>query len=135
MTNGSGRGDAGLPNLEPMFDEMRAAPEIVRPSMFWESLNERNVRQLSESGFESFKQTINRNYFQFLPADPRNEQFQAVLRYWFRRPSPRPFSARFTDRSRLAAPSTGSEGAGARALQGRPLPPVRGAALGLRARS
>jgi putative sugar O-methyltransferase len=102
-----------LSNLEPMFDEMRVAPEIVRPSMFWESLNERNVRQLHEAGFESFKQTINRNYFQFLPADPRNEQFQSVLRYWLRRPSPRPFSARFTDRSRLAAPS---EGIRARAL-------------------
>jgi putative sugar O-methyltransferase len=98
---------APLPNLDAMFDEMRRAPAIVRPSVFWESLNERNVRQLREDGFESFKQTVNRNYFQFLPADPRNEQFQAVLRSWLKRPTPRPFGARFTDRSRLGAPSDG----------------------------
>jgi putative sugar O-methyltransferase len=100
---------AALPNLEPMFAEMRIAPEIVRPSMFWESLNARNMRQLEHPGFESFKQTINRNYFMFVPADRGNEQLRAMmramLRYWLRNPSPRIFSARLSDRSRLSVPT------------------------------
>src|SRR5207302_985790 len=75
---------AELPNLRPMLEEIDSAPEIVRPSMFWDSLNERNLRQLEESGFRSFKQTVNRNYFQFLPADPRNEQFRGMMWRWLR---------------------------------------------------
>jgi putative sugar O-methyltransferase len=95
-----------LPNLEPMFEEMGNAPEIVRPDRFWTSLNERNVRQLREAGFESFKQTINRNYFQFLPADPRNEQFRAMVRRWLERPARQVFSARISDPSTLEVPPT-----------------------------
>jgi putative sugar O-methyltransferase len=103
-----------LANLAPMLEEMRSAPSIVRPSKFWEALNERNLHQLDEAGFERFKQTINRNYFQFLPADPRNEQFRAVLSSWLRRPRPRVLTARLADRSRLFA-DTGASGS--RALQ------------------
>jgi putative sugar O-methyltransferase len=88
-----------------MFAEMRIAPEIVKPSMFWERLNKRNLRQLEHPGFESFKQTINRNYFLFLPADRGNELFRAMMRHWLRSPSPRVFSARLSDRSRLLVPT------------------------------
>jgi putative sugar O-methyltransferase len=94
---------AELPNLDPMLAEMEIAPEIVRPSMFWERLNERNMRQLRETGLENFKQTINRNYFQFLPRDRNSDQFRAMLSYWLRRPTPRVFSSRLRDRARLVA--------------------------------
>jgi putative sugar O-methyltransferase len=97
------RVSAELPNLEPMLAEMEIAPEIVRPSMFWERLNERNMRQLRETGVESFKQTINRNYFQFLPRDRNSDQFRAMLSHWLRRPTPRVFSSRLRDRSRVVA--------------------------------
>src|SRR5690349_16549895 len=102
-----------LPNLRPMLEELDSAPEIVRPSMFWDTLNERNLRQLEESGFHSFKQTVNRNYFQFLPADPRNEQFRAMTWRWLRKPVPHVFSARLNDRASLMPPASGI---GARAL-------------------
>jgi putative sugar O-methyltransferase len=78
---------------------MRSAPEIVRPSAYWETLNELNLKQLEEEGLTSFKRTVNRNYFQFFPSDPRSEQFRAMLRWWLRHPERRVLSARLSDPS------------------------------------
>lgn len=86
-----------------MLDEMRQAPEIVRPSSFWEEMNQVNLQELENAGLESFKQTVNTHYFQFLPADPRNEQFRAMMRFWARNPSRTPLSARLTDPDSLPA--------------------------------
>jgi putative sugar O-methyltransferase len=76
-----------LSTLPAMFDEMRDAPPIVRPSRFWEYLNELNLQQLSAEGFEEFKRTVNRNYFQF-QLSAAQSQYLAVARAWVR-PRPR----------------------------------------------
>ena len=54
-------------------------------------------------GITSFKRTVNANYFQFFPSDPRSEQFRAMLRYWLRRPARSVFSARLSDPSSFPA--------------------------------
>jgi len=97
-----------------MLDEMRDAPEVVRPSAFWEQLNEAHLRWLEERGFDAFKRTVNQQYFQFVPVSPftpreaRNHplreqyrsisrQFRAVLGRSLRRPTPRVLSASLVD--------------------------------------
>ncbi len=86
-----------------MWAEMESAPGIVQPSSFWETLNERNVRQLDEAGFEQFKRTVNQNYFSWIPHAVRDDQLRALLRAWTRRPTPAVFSARLGDVSMLEA--------------------------------
>jgi putative sugar O-methyltransferase len=88
----------GLPNLSAMAAELREAPAIVQPSVLWEELNERNLAQLEEQGFDEFKRTVNGNYFQFIPAATKgSEQFQAVLRDFIRHPRLRALGARVID--------------------------------------
>jgi putative sugar O-methyltransferase len=73
--------DGALVGVEAMTAEMRAAPEIVRPSRFWEYHAELQYRELSEQGgFAEFKRSINQHYFQFLVCDPREPQYRAALR-------------------------------------------------------
>jgi hypothetical protein len=79
-----------------MLDEMESAPVVVRPSAYWELLNARNFDQLAGAGFEEFKRTVNRNYFNWVPTSPLDEQFRAVARAWLRRP------VRAVGRARLA---------------------------------
>jgi putative sugar O-methyltransferase len=90
---------SGLPSLRAMLDEMEIAPEIVRPSAFWESMNEVNLKELEAAGLTTFKRTINRHDFRILPSDPRNKQFRAMARYVMRRRATRVLSARLSDPS------------------------------------
>jgi putative sugar O-methyltransferase len=94
-----------LPNLRPMLDEMRDAPEIVRPSAFWEHFGERHVAELETQGFAEFKRTVNRDYFQFLQVDPRFDQFRAMMVRWMRHPRLRVAAADFGEQ--LPGPSYG----------------------------
>ena len=89
-----------------MWQEMSAAPEIVQPSDFWQSLNRRNADQLDEKGFGHFKRTVNQNYFGWIPHALRDDQFLAVLKAWLRRPTPRVFGVRLGDVSTLEAGSS-----------------------------
>lgn len=86
-----------------MWAEMEAAPAIVQPSDFWRSLNERNLRQLDDSGFARFKRTVNQNYFSWVPHSLRDDQLRAMVKAWLRHPEPRAFSARLGDVSTLEA--------------------------------
>jgi putative sugar O-methyltransferase len=79
-----------------MFEEMALAPEVFRPSAFWQHLNEHNVEQLRRAGFSRFKRTINQNYFGWVPTTPADPQFRSVLRDWLAHPSGRPLAARLT---------------------------------------
>jgi putative sugar O-methyltransferase len=88
---------AGLPALPAMLEEMRGAPEMVRPSAYWSFLNELNIDQLSASGFAEFKRTVNQNYFNFLPTGLGSDQFRAVLRRWLARPAGPVLGARVLD--------------------------------------
>ena len=88
----------GLDGLDEMLAEMRGAPELFRPSELWEELNERNLGQLANGGFDDFKRTVNGNYFQFVPPSTRgSEQFRAVLEKFVRNPSPAVLRAGFTN--------------------------------------
>jgi putative sugar O-methyltransferase len=82
-----------LPGLGEMLAELRAAPAIYSPSAFWEHHTDLNLRQLEEAGFGEFKQTINRNYFQFVVTSPSDPQYRSVLRAWLRHPRPAPLGA------------------------------------------
>jgi putative sugar O-methyltransferase len=84
-----------------MLEEMRSAPEIVRPSAYWTYLNELNVDQLAATGFAEFKRTVNQNYFNFLPTGLGSEQFRAVLKAWLAHPSTAVFGARVLDPGHL----------------------------------
>jgi len=86
-----------------MWSEMDRAPGVVQPSTFWETLNELNVRQLDEAGFERFKRTVNQNYFSWTPHSILDDQLHATLRAWARRPTPYVFSARLGDVAVLEA--------------------------------
>jgi putative sugar O-methyltransferase len=80
-----------------MTDEVMSAPEIYRPSRFWDDLNDRNQRQIDEVGFDSFKRTVNQNYFNWLIVDPKDPQLRRLLRSWLRRPVPAVLGARVQD--------------------------------------
>jgi len=90
--------ETGIAKLPSMLDELRQAPPIVHPSRFWEHFTELNLRQLADDGFDEFKRTINRNYFQFQLADPRSPQYRAVAGAWLRHPRPAVFGARLAER-------------------------------------
>jgi len=90
--------DTGLAKLPSMIEEIRQAPAIVAPSRFWEYFADLNLRQLSDEGFEEFKRTINRNYFQFQVGDPRTSQYRAVLRASLAHPRPAVLGARLAER-------------------------------------
>jgi putative sugar O-methyltransferase len=92
-----------LPGLEAMLDELRCAPEVYRPSQFWEYLAGVQYRELAdEGGFAAFKRSVNRHYFQFMVTGVRDPQFRAVARQWLRHPRPRALFTRL--RGPLPAP-------------------------------
>ena len=55
--------DTLAPELELMIRAYQESKPEVAASKYWIQLNERNVRQICEKGFENFKQTVARNYF------------------------------------------------------------------------
>lgn len=81
-------------DLAGMIAEMQQASALVRPSAFWEELNDLGLHQLERSGMPEFKRTLNSNYFQWLPTSMKDEQVRAVARRWLASPTPRVFSAR-----------------------------------------
>lgn len=74
-----------LPGLAEMSAEVQRGPEVIRPSAFWEAWSEQHLRVLAEAGFASFKRTINRNYFNWVPRSPLDDQFRVVARDGLRR--------------------------------------------------
>lgn len=49
--------------VEEMFTALKKGPKEVMPSLYWDYLNEKNIKELSDSGFQNFKRTIALNYF------------------------------------------------------------------------
>lgn len=86
----------GTGNLQAMFDELEAAPEIYRPTEFWRQFAELHLQQLNEDGFDRFKQTINRNYFQFQLTNPLHTQARLMWSKWLRKPSVAPLRVKYT---------------------------------------
>jgi putative sugar O-methyltransferase len=52
--------------LELMFDGLSTAPVQMLPSAYWEELNNNNLSQLEQFGYENFKRTLALNYFTWL---------------------------------------------------------------------
>jgi putative sugar O-methyltransferase len=52
-----------ISRIQEMLAELAFASDLVRPSKFWEELNQRNIQQLNDEGYENFKRTVARNYF------------------------------------------------------------------------
>lgn len=90
-------------DLPAMLEEIACAPEVIRPSEFWTSLNAHNLRQLEDEGFAHFKRTINQNYFSWVPNSRYDEQLRMLVKAWLRHPQPRVVTARLGDVSLLEA--------------------------------
>ncbi|MDQ3639906.1 MAG: putative sugar O-methyltransferase [Actinomycetota bacterium] len=86
-------------SVRAMVGEMEIAVALVRPSAYWQFLNEMNAGQLERYGYSAFKRTVNGNYFQWLPRGPRDPQFRAVLREWFLHPTWSAVDARLEERT------------------------------------
>ena len=83
--------------LADLLDEMKSAPEVYRPSIFWEQLAAVGVQQLKESGFENFKRTVNMKYFNWNVLGIIRHQLLPVLSQWLRHPDVEVFVAEFSD--------------------------------------
>ncbi|MDX8520449.1 putative sugar O-methyltransferase [Mesorhizobium dulcispinae] len=60
--------------LHSMVDEMKAAPEVMQPSKFWQDLNRRHAERTTSAGIANFKRTLAKDYFTWmrvLPWDPQ----------------------------------------------------------------
>jgi putative sugar O-methyltransferase len=65
--------------LQAMLDGLATAPAEVLPSRYWTELNQRNLRQLGESGYDAFKRTLARNYFTWV-VSPGDSQLRFLRR-------------------------------------------------------
>jgi putative sugar O-methyltransferase len=76
------------PDLGAMVTALAEAPEIYRPSRFWEALNREHLELLqSDSGFGGFKRTVNTSYFQFGSA-AFVTSLPLLIANWLRHPDP-----------------------------------------------
>jgi putative sugar O-methyltransferase len=92
----------GLGDLQEMFDELMDADPIFRPSKFWENLVRVHLTELREDGFEHFKRTVNRRYFQFQILSPFHPLARGLWLRWLRQPRLAPLRARFLDGHAIA---------------------------------
>ncbi len=67
------------PRLREMLDEFPKFREEILPSKYWEELNKKNLKQISDSSYENFKRTVARNYFTFI-VTPWNQQTRFLMR-------------------------------------------------------
>jgi putative sugar O-methyltransferase len=61
--------------LKLMIDCLSHGDQIYLPSKFWIELNSRNLNQLEMEGIGNFKQTVSQNYFTWIIARHRLDQF------------------------------------------------------------
>ncbi|MGD0462746.1 MAG: putative sugar O-methyltransferase [Tepidisphaeraceae bacterium] len=63
-----------------MIDGLAGAREEVLPSIFWTSLNKKNISQLeSGPGYENFKQTVACNYYTWVISPRKDPQTYALM--------------------------------------------------------
>jgi putative sugar O-methyltransferase len=95
----------GAAGLRELLAEVEGAPELYRPSVFWDELVALGLKQIEGAGFENFKRTVNMAYFNWGVIGILRHQFLAVLAPWCRRPRLGVFGARFPGH-RSSAPGT-----------------------------
>lgn len=74
---------------------LKDAPDLYRPSPFWETLALKNIAQLREGGGENFKRTVNMKYFNWNILGIVRHQLFPVFRYWLTNRNWSVFSAKF----------------------------------------
>ncbi len=67
------------PRLREMLDVFPKFREEILPSKYWEQLNKKNLKQISDSSYENFKRTVARHYFTFI-VTPWNHQTRFLMR-------------------------------------------------------
>lgn len=67
------------PRLQEMLDEFPKFREEVLPSKYWQELNKKNLRQISDNSYDNFKRTVARNYFTFI-VTPWDQQTRILMR-------------------------------------------------------
>lgn len=65
-----------------MVLEINNSKQIYRPSNFWLNLNQINLSQLHQNGYENFKRTLNQNYFNWAPTTFEDNQLKNLLEIW-----------------------------------------------------
>ncbi|MGZ2411717.1 putative sugar O-methyltransferase [Sphingomonas sp. F9_3S_D5_B_2] len=65
--------------LSQMDAAMRTAPEVVRPSKFWQELNRKHGERLSSSGIGNFKRTLAKDYFTWMRVLPWDSQIRFLI--------------------------------------------------------
>lgn len=81
--------------LDDLLEEMKTAPDIYRPSVFWEELTAVGLKQLEQGGFENFKRSVNMTYFNWGVLGILQHQFLPVFARWCHRPTLSVFRAKF----------------------------------------
>ena len=74
--------------IERMRGELASAPEIYRPSKFWEEMNRDHTTLLGFGGEPHFKRTVNQAYFNFVPSSPWDPKIVNLAKLWLRRGMP-----------------------------------------------
>jgi hypothetical protein len=64
--------------LNELLEEMKKAPEIYRPSPFWQELTVVGLKQLEGGGFENFKRSVSMTYFNWSVQGILQHQFHAL---------------------------------------------------------
>jgi putative sugar O-methyltransferase len=79
----SDKGSGGSPvtDMSSMEREYVHAESLFHPSVFWEKLRQKNIHWLSHYGFESFKRTVNNNYFNWMVSLSSPYLYRMLLAY------------------------------------------------------
>ncbi len=83
--------------LVAMRDELNAAKSVYRPSKLWDYFNDVNMKQLQHGGMNTFKRSVNQNYFNFIPHGLLDPQLLTLLSWWIGRPTVTPFATEVID--------------------------------------
>lgn len=71
--------------IKKMFEDLYHAPKIYKPSAFWQNLIKDHTEKLSrKKGYENFKQTISKRYFNGRMIDITTHQLPIVFKELFR---------------------------------------------------
>src|SRR5690242_8851634 len=62
-----------------MMAEIANAPEVVRPSSYWQELNRRHTDRLAASGIQNFKRTLAKDYFTWMRVLPWDSQIRFLV--------------------------------------------------------
>lgn len=83
--------------IAAMRDELFSSRPVYQPSKLWDFFNDMNMEQLRRGGMDTFKRSVNQNYFNFVPHGLFDPQLLALLKWWMVHPTVTPFVVSFVD--------------------------------------